>query len=218
MKLRFSILFAVLAALFTSNVALAQQFTLLPTASKDIDCDVLLNSFELDGIVPAKEVLEIAKVVKASGDYNAVVLATGPDVTGEKKGDKIGRVEDYCKDVPDDEVCQQVAAASAQKAKALGEDVVGSGRDNLLGCAIKTGRISLQMIPYFISYISNFLLSIIGLICVLFIVLGGYFYIAAGLTEGKEKGKKYISHALLGMAVAILSWIIVNVVMYAVTS
>jgi len=92
------------------------------------------------------------------------------------------------------------------------------GRKNVLGCAIQTGRISLNMIPYFITYVSNFFLSLIGLICVLFIVIGGYYYIYGGLTEQKEKGKKTIYHALLGMALAILSWVIVNIVIVAVTS
>lgn len=99
-------------------------------------------------------------------------------------------------------------------------DSVGTGnsRDNILGCGIKTGRISLRMIPYFISYFANFLLSLIGLICVLFIVIGGYYYIYGGLSQNKEKGKKTIYHALLGMSVAILSWVFINVIIAAVTS
>jgi len=94
----------------------------------------------------------------------------------------------------------------------------GDDRNVLMGCAIKTGRISLKLIPYFISYFANFLLSLVGLISMLFIVIGGYFYIYGGLTENKEKGKKTIYHALLGMAVAILSWVIINVIISAVTS
>jgi len=91
-------------------------------------------------------------------------------------------------------------------------------RDEIMGCAIMTGRISLNMIPYFISYFANFLLSLIGLICVLFIVIGGYYYIYGGLSQNKEKGKKTIYHALLGMSVAILSWVFINVIIAAVTS
>lgn len=93
------------------------------------------------------------------------------------------------------------------------------GLNELLACGIKTGRISLAMIPYFITYISNFLLGLVGLVCVLFIVIGGYQYVTGGLTEGgKDKGKKTISHALMGMSVAILSWVVVNIVITAVTS
>lgn len=92
------------------------------------------------------------------------------------------------------------------------------GKSNILGCAIKTGRISLSMIPYFITYFANYLLSLIGIISVLFIVLGGYFYIWGGLTDKKDKGKQYITNALTGLAVATLAWIIVNAVMALFTS
>jgi len=224
MKLRFSIIVSVLAALFTSNVALAQQFTLLPVAEKDADCAFVLNKFELDGKILDRVAMKGEVFKKASSNYDDVVAATAQEYgSGDSIDEKKANMEAFCAKEPAGPACTKIADAKSAKDSAFDSTLEASGnnndgRANLLGCAIKTGRISLQMIPYFISYISNFLLSIIGLICVLFIVLGGYFYIAAGLTEGKEKGKKYISHALLGMAVAILSWIIVNVVMYAVTS
>lgn len=90
-------------------------------------------------------------------------------------------------------------------------------RDNLLGCAIKTGRISFAMIPYFITYIINFLLALSGLVSVLFIVVGGFQYVYGGLSEHKDKAKKTIQHALMGMAVSILAWSIVNVIIGAIT-
>ena len=90
------------------------------------------------------------------------------------------------------------------------------GRD-IMGCAIKTGRISMSMIPFFIKYFADFLIALIGLITVLFIILGGYFYIYGGLTEQKEKGKKFITNALLGMVIALLSWVIVNIAISALT-
>jgi hypothetical protein len=90
--------------------------------------------------------------------------------------------------------------------------------DVILGCAIRTGKISLSMIPYFVKYFANFLLSIVGVICMLFIVIGGYWYIFGGLTDQKEKGKKFIGNALKGMVVAILSWVIVSVIINVITS
>jgi len=93
-----------------------------------------------------------------------------------------------------------------------------SEKDIILGCAIKTGKISLSMIPFFITYFANFLLSISGIICVLFIVLGGYFYIYGGMTEQKDKGKKFIFNALKGMVFSILSWVVVSVIINAITS
>ena len=126
----------------------AQQFSILPVASKGADCTKIINDYEV---------------------------------------------------------------APAQSAQ------IKADKDNILGCAIKTGRISLSMIPYFITYIINFLLGLVGIISVLFIVIGGYRYVLGGLTEEKEKGKNTIMHALMGMGVALLAWTIVNVIINAVT-
>lgn len=92
-----------------------------------------------------------------------------------------------------------------------------STRNEVLGCGIITGRISLFMIPFFVTYIINFLLGLSGLICVLFIVIGGYHYVYGGLIEEKEKGKNTIKHALMGLGLALLAWTIVNVLIRAVT-
>jgi hypothetical protein len=91
-------------------------------------------------------------------------------------------------------------------------------KDDLLGCGIKTGRISLIMLPYYATYFANYLLSLVGIVSVLFILLGGYFYIWGGITDAKEKGKKYITHALTGLGIASIAWIVVNAVMAIVTS
>ncbi len=61
-------------------------------------------------------------------------------------------------------------------------------RDGILGCAIQTGNIHLWMLPYYITYIIEFLMNIAGLISVLFVIIGGYLYAWGGLTEDKEKG------------------------------
>ena len=87
----------------------------------------------------------------------------------------------------------------------------------VLGCGIQTGKISLAMIPYFVQYIANWMLGMIGIVCVIFIMVGGFQYIYGGLVDQKEVGKKYVENALKGMSVAILAWVIVNVVMAVVT-
>lgn len=89
--------------------------------------------------------------------------------------------------------------------------------NDLLGCAIKTGRIHLWMIPYYIAYMIEFIISIIGLVSVLFVMLGGYFYAWGGVQEDKEKGKKTVMYALVGLALAALSWIIVNIIQTQLT-
>jgi hypothetical protein len=88
----------------------------------------------------------------------------------------------------------------------------------VLGCAIKTGYVRLYMIPYFVTYIIQYLLGIAGLIAVLFMVYGGFTYVTGGISEDKETGKKVIMHALIGLIISLSAWIIVNFVQVALTS
>jgi hypothetical protein len=88
---------------------------------------------------------------------------------------------------------------------------------DFLSCSIKTGDIHLWMIPFYISGIANFFIGIAGTISVLFVLLGGFWYMTGGLTDDKEKGKKTIMYALVGLGITLLAWIIVNVIQVAVT-
>lgn len=95
---------------------------------------------------------------------------------------------------------------------------IATSMDGVLGCAVKTGRVSLAMVPFFIRYISNYILGLISLIALLFVVIGGFLYTTGGLTpDKKDRGKTFISNALIGMAMAFLAWTIVNVILSAIT-
>lgn len=95
---------------------------------------------------------------------------------------------------------------------------ISTSIDGVLGCAVKTGRVSLVMVPFFIRYISNYILGLISLIALLFVVIGGFLYTTGGLTpDKKDRGKTFISNALIGMAMAFLAWTIVNVILSAIT-
>ena len=64
--------------------------------------------------------------------------------------------------------------------------------------------------------IINILLAIVGLIAVLFIIIGGFRYVtAAGNEETAEAAKKTILHAVIGIIVVILSFVIVRVIVNA---
>jgi len=140
-----------------------------------------------------------------------------------KESNKI--VQGIQKDYNDASAKAQAAAATVNETNKAFDNADQAWKDSMavlnssdvLGCAIKTGRISLAMIPYFITYVINFILSLAGLICVFFIVIGGYHYVYGGLVEDKEKGKNTIKHALMGLALALLAWTIVSVLIRAVT-
>jgi len=110
---------------------------------------------------------------------------------------------------------EQLANLTTQEQKDL---MTTGARDGILGCAIQTGNIHLWMIPYYITYIIEFLMTVAGLISVLFVIIGGYLYAWGGLTEDKEKGKKTVMYALIGLVLATLGWIIVNIIQVQLTS
>lgn len=90
-------------------------------------------------------------------------------------------------------------------------------QEELLGCAIRTGRISVKMLPFFITFLIRFAIALAGLVAVLFIVIGGYKYTVGGLIDDKESGKKTIIYAITGLVVSLLAWIIVNIIQVQLT-
>lgn len=59
----------------------------------------------------------------------------------------------------------------------------------------------------------GFILPVAGLIAVLFVIIGGFQYIMSGADEEMaEKGKKTLKNAIIGVAIIVLSWVIVTVI------
>lgn len=88
---------------------------------------------------------------------------------------------------------------------------------DILGCGIKTGDISLWMIPYYIRYVLEFVIAIAGLIAIAGIVYGGYLYLFAGFSDNKDQGKKAIIFGIVGFAMTLLAFALVNIVIALVT-
>lgn len=97
------------------------------------------------------------------------------------------------------------------------DELTPESKDCVLALAIKYGKIHLWMIPYYITYFANFFIGLSGVISVLFVLLGGFWYMTGGLTDDKEKGKKTITYALGGMVLTLLAWLIVNIIQVQVT-
>ena len=85
-----------------------------------------------------------------------------------------------------------------------------------LADAIRTGNIHLRHIPCFIKYFSQTLIAIAGTLSVIFVIIGGYRYIL-GADTGKDDAKRTILYALIGLAVSLMSWILVDIVIQFVT-
>lgn len=65
----------------------------------------------------------------------------------------------------------------------------------------------------FIISIINIILSVAGLLAVLFVIIGGFQYIFSGANEEwAESGKKTLKNAIIGVIIIVLSYVIVNVI------
>lgn len=84
--------------------------------------------------------------------------------------------------------------------------------DEGLKKAFQTGEFSLDLIMKFGFYIIQTLIELAGVVAVIMIMVGGYRYVIGSLSEDKESGKNTLKFSLIGFAVAVLSWIIVDFV------
>lgn len=91
---------------------------------------------------------------------------------------------------------------------------LGGYGDACIGLAtlIRTGDITLRQIPCFIKFFSQTLIAVAGSLSVIFIMIGGYRY-AMFSADSKEEAKKTILYALVGLAVSLLAWVLVDTVL-----
>lgn len=85
-----------------------------------------------------------------------------------------------------------------------------------LASAIASGDIHLGHMPCFLKIFTQTLIGIAGSLAVLFVMIGGYRYVI-GRDEDKDAAKKTITYALIGLAVTLLAWIIVDLVLQIAT-
>lgn len=95
---------------------------------------------------------------------------------------------------------------------------IGGYGDACIGLAnmIRNGTISLRQIPCFIKYFAQTLIAIAGSLSVIFVMIGGYRYVL-GADEAKDEAKRTVTYALIGLAVSLLAWILVDIVLQLAT-
>lgn len=77
---------------------------------------------------------------------------------------------------------------------------------------------SITSVNELIKKILTWLLGIAFGVAVLFLIVGGFWYItSAGNEETAEKGKNTAINAIIGIVIIVLSWVIINVVTGLVT-
>ncbi len=70
----------------------------------------------------------------------------------------------------------------------------------------------------FAFHLIELALVLAGSIAVILLMIGGYQYIIGAITDNKEQGKTTITYTLIGLAVILLAWILVDLAVALITS
>ncbi len=68
-------------------------------------------------------------------------------------------------------------------------------------------------------YVIQILLLLSGIVAVLFVIVGGFWYItSAGNEEQAEKGRKTLVNAIIGVVIIVLAYVIISVIVNLVSN
>lgn len=73
-------------------------------------------------------------------------------------------------------------------------------------------------IVYYALYLIRFLVSVAGIVAVILLMISGFQYIFGASMDDDEQGKKSIQNTLIGFAIVLLSWTIVDLIISVVSS
>jgi hypothetical protein len=92
--------------------------------------------------------------------------------------------------------------------------VAGAQINRYLPCDTSTGlNCQATSVNGLIKLVINWLLGIAFAVAVLFLIIGGFWYItSAGNEETAEKGKGTAINAIIGIVIIIMSYVIINVI------
>lgn len=88
-------------------------------------------------------------------------------------------------------------------------------------CSFITGEFHFECFPLYLAYLIRFFFGFVGGFAIVEIIKGGYEYALSGVQAtgiDKESAKKRITHAILGLSVATLSYLIIDTIVSAVFS
>ncbi len=109
-----------------------------------------------------------------------------------------------------DQVTMNWAAASCEMEARLKEMPIGN--------KIKGGCVQLSDIPIMIIKLIDLLTKLAGTVAVIFGLYAGFQLITSGITEDREAAKNTLKYAATGLAIALLAWLIVNLVQVQLTA
>ena len=69
----------------------------------------------------------------------------------------------------------------------------------------------------FLLHLIQMLLTLAGILAIILIMYGGFQYIFGAMSDDKDAGKNTIKYSLLGLAVTLSAWILVDITISLVT-
>ena len=170
-------------ALLLPSAAMAQEFSVLPKARA--------------------QTTSCTKIIR---DFHDTYISNDPDQT-QFKYNTYGRFKEVAKKIIQDN------GGGGTVQTASGDNMSSKQKVNeILGCGIVTGRIRLYFWKPFVVYIIKNLSLLASVLAMLFISIGGYQYFMAVITGEDSNAKNTIKHAIIGLVLALSSWIIVDLV------
>jgi len=103
-------------------------------------------------------------------------------------------------------------------------EFLDKGRFTLIpssGCLFdkfRNGYFRVPDILLYLKYATEMLLILTSTASFIFIIIGGYQYLLSFVVEDKEGGKKTITYAIIGLAVSMMAWIIINSALYIISN
>lgn len=171
-------------ALLLPSAAMAQEFSVLPKARA--------------------QTTSCTKIIR---DFHDTYISNDPNQT-QFKYNTYGRFQKVA-----ETIIQKHGSTNGTVQTASGEDMSSKQKVNeILGCGIVTGRIRLYFWKPFVVYIIKNLSLLASVLAMLFISIGGYQYFMAVITGEDSNAKNTIKHAIIGLVLALSSWIIVDLV------
>lgn len=86
-------------------------------------------------------------------------------------------------------------------------------------CSFITGEFHFECFPLYLAYLIRFFFGFAGGFALTEIIRGGYEYALSGVQAtgvDKESAKKRITHAILGLSVTVLTYLIIDTIVSAV--
>lgn len=111
-----------------------------------------------------------------------------------------------------------IALALAAPLLASAQELIpGSGKIGL-ACNFIDGEFGFECIPLYIAYLVQLVFGASAGFALIEIIKSGYQIAMGGLTGNKEAGKNRLTWALIGLAVCVLSFVIVDYIVTTLTA